>query len=329
MNIQGDTAAAAPYRWKAGWAEPDDEQELLQLFRRSFGHEMPPEQWRWKYADSTPAGSLVREQEQVVAFYGGMPRGVLMFGAQGVAVQIGDVMVEPSRRRILTRRGPFFLSASSFAEGLVGRGKIYDCAFGFPSERHNRLGERLGLYGRIGEILDAAWSPLTYRRMMTMRVRPFTESHLHLVAPLWHGMAAGLAGAVVLARDAAYIRHRYLLHPSVQYSPFLVTHRFSGKPLGLLVLRDNGQAGVELLDLLAPLAMMPTLVEIARRITGKLGRLKLYAWLTRQVADLLADSQTDIAATDIHIPTIVWRQQPDILHTRDSWWLMGGDTDFR
>ncbi len=80
-------------------------------------------------------------------------RAIQLFGSPARAVQIGDVMVHPKQRGILTRKGPFFQAAANFLEHFVGQGKDFPIAFGFPSERAYRLAEHLGLYEKVGELM--------------------------------------------------------------------------------------------------------------------------------------------------------------------------------
>ena len=315
--------------WDVGWANQEDEKELLDLFFAAFGHTMPVEQWRWKYHNSEPIGSYVREKRCPVAFYGGMPRGIRLLGERGTAVQIGDVMVEPRQRRAFTRHGAFFRAASAFAEGLIGPDKQYLCAYGFPSERHYRLGEHLGLYIRIGELLEAAWPPLPSRLALNVTVSPLQPSQLELLPQLWQSMAEDLIDKVVLERNNAYIQHRFLQHPTVDYMLLLVKQRFTGKPLGLLILRDHGSEGVELIDIVASLKQMPSLISTAQRVTGKLKRHRLFSWLTSSVADALQDTNPQLEDLNVPLGTISWQQKDYLLHTRDQWWLIGGDADSR
>ncbi|MDT8421800.1 MAG: GNAT family N-acetyltransferase [Desulfuromonadales bacterium] len=330
MKDRGEAAGRRQWDWQVDWAQPADEAKLLQLFRKAFQAEMPVAQWRWKYATSNPLGSMVREGEEIIAFYGGMPRPVQLFGELQTAVQIGDVMVDPSRRGVLTKRGPFFLTASAFSEQLVGPGKPYCYAFGFPSERHYLLSNRLGLSDFVGEVFEGSWPALTTVMPWSLRVRPFVEADLPLVAGLWREMAAELHHKAVLVRDAAHLRHRYLEHPTLRYSLYLVTRRLTGRPLGVLVLRDHADLGVELLDVIAAPARMRFLVGIARRLAGRLGRERLFAWMTESVVEGVGDPHCTVKASGIKVPAFTWKQpvaEPERI--RGHWWLMGGDADFR
>jgi len=315
--------------WQVEWARKEDEPELLALFARAFGHAMSPDQWHWKYAAAEHGGALVRKNGQVIAFYGGMPRPIRFFGKEDTAVQIGDVMVDPAQGRVLTRHGPFFKAASAYLERFIGPQKDYCLGFGFPSKRVNRLAEHLGLYASVGEVQEASWGPLRPRPHLTVSIRPLIAKQTGLVEPLWQKMAEECSNAILPVRDGAYILHRYLEHPTTFYHVFLVRRRLVGRAFGLLVLRDHGDGGVELLDLVGPLGHLPSLVGIARQVTGGLGRQKLFAWLTEPVAKALAASHPQLVATDVSIPTSIWQIPSEVERLRDRWWLMGGDADFR
>lgn len=291
---------------------------------------MSRDQWRWKYAGAASWGTLVRFDGLPVAFYGGMPRTVRLFGEDVCGVQIGDVMVEPLHRRVLTRRGPFFLVGSTFAEKLIGPGKPYSLSFGFPSERHSRLGEHLGIYQRIGKnITEASWTPLSCRRSLLFRMSAVVTGQEKKIDRLWRAMADELVDYIVPVRDSAYIRHRFLEHPAITYMPLLVSNRLTGKPVGFCIMRDHGDEGLELLDMIAPLASIPFLVESARRMAGRLGRPRLFAWLSSPVAENLRSTGPDLKSLDVPLSTIVWKVPPDARSLQDRWWLVGGDADFR
>jgi hypothetical protein len=309
------------------WASIADVPSLLLLFQRAFGHAMPAEQWRWKYTGLEPMGSVVRRGNETVAFYGGIPRRILHFGELRTAVQISDVMVLPAERGILTRRGAFFLTASAYADRYVGPDRPYALAFGFPSERHARLGEHLGLYARVDEILEASWTALDARASVRYKARLLQPHEVSIVDELWHRMSGSLDDLCIGVRDAAHVAHRFLAHPTVSYLPLLITHRFTGRAIGLLVLRDHADAGLELVDTIAEPSSIAVLVRIGRRVAARLGRRKLFAWLT-PAASAYFDNPA-VSPAGVPVPTIIWGASPDLAKLRGHWWLTGGDSDFR
>jgi len=311
-------------RWQASWASAAEEGDLLDLFRAAFGHDMPPAQWLWKYTGMDPIGSLVREDGRIVAFYGGIARPIRRFGGAETAVQMVDVMVHPRARGVLTRRGPFYFAASAFIEGQVGPGHPYQIGFGFPSDKHMRLGERLGLYRRVGELMELSWPPARDLPRLGYRLRQYGAAEARAADALWQRMAADLGDAVVGVRDAAWLRHRYLEHPTASYLPLLATQRFSAAPLGIVVLRDKSEA-LELVDLVAPMANIPLLVDAARRVAQRLGNKRLTAWISASHSRLFETPQMARQAINIAIANTGTADTG----LDDRWWLMAGDTDFR
>ncbi|MDY0189354.1 MAG: GNAT family N-acetyltransferase [Desulfuromonas sp.] len=327
--IKEDEQCISPSKWVTSWAKQKDEQQLLALFRSAFKDTMSTAQWRWKYGQSDPLGAVAREQGEIIAFYGGIPRNICICGQKHSAVQIGDVMVAPHRQRVFTRHGALFKVASAFVEGVVGEDKAYLCGYGFPSERHNRLGELLGLYGSIGKLLEATWPPIYRNPALLYTVRQLDTSHAHKINQLWETMAENLRHRVVLERDSSYVTHRYLQHPEVNYISLFVTQRITGKPVGLIILRDHGETGVELLDMIAASRHMPLLVKIAQHKSAQIKRSQLFSWITQSVVDCVVETDPQVNDLNLPLPTIIWQQKNNILHTYGKWWLIGGDTDFR
>jgi len=315
--------------WVADWArQPEDEAGLLALFRRAFGTEMNPALWRWKYAGAGHCGTLVRRGGRLAAFYGGIPRRVSLFGAPAMAVQIADVMVDPAERGVLTRRGAFFLAAAHYLRASVGFGKAFPLAFGFPSQRPYRLGERLGLYAKAGELARIDWPALDARPDLRLRTRPLATGQAAAVDRLWLEMAAALSRQIVGVRDFAYLRHRYLEHPTVDYRVFLVCKRLSAAPFGVVVVRElDGE--LELVDLVAPPERLAALVGIVRRLAFALGKPKAYTWITAQHAARLAGPCGSVSPPHIIVPALDWPQAIPAADIDGRWWLMPGDTDFR
>ncbi len=314
-------------QWIADWAHPDDEGELLALFSRAFKSEMPETVWRWKYAGLDPFGALARRNGRAVAFYGGIPRTVELFGSTVTAVQIGDVMVDPDERGVLRRRGPFYFVAAHYLQHQVGKGKRFPLAFGFPSRRAYQLGANLGLYAKAGEIMRVEWAALNAKFNLLLRTRLLGHSLAAHADQLWLEMSAALSRQIVGVRNYAFLKQRYLEHPTLNYRVYLVSHRLGNKPYGILVVREEGDE-LFWVDMVAPPERVPALVSIVRRLASDLGKAKAYTWITAQHAALFGGESGVINPTEIVIPALDWNPaiRADQLH--DRWWLMAGDTDF-
>ena len=242
-----------------------------------------------------------------------------------------DVMVDPRERGVMTKQGAMFLTTATMLELYLGL-QPADLPFGFPSGRHERLGERLGLYAEVGRIAELRWPALLGRPHLSTRVRHLDrddhDGNRRLITKLWEAMSRDLNEAILLIRDWDYLVYRYLDHPTHHYDLILVTSRFSGKPLGLLVLRRLDDDTVELLDLIGPLDRIPILVDQARRLAGRWGARSLFGWITRQHVERFATPDVSITDPDVSIPTNVWVDGPAVESLKDRWWLMSGDTEF-
>ena len=94
---------------------PGDEAAILELFRESFGVELSPERWRWRYLENprggprvslafAPGGELVCQYCAYPVRWRGLPPGV-----PAVGHQVGDTMTRRSARGV--GRGPTSLLA--------------------------------------------------------------------------------------------------------------------------------------------------------------------------------------------------------------------------
>ncbi|MEP6964465.1 MAG: hypothetical protein ABI845_03190, partial [Polaromonas sp.] len=317
--------AVTPPRWRVGHVLPTDFDDLATLFLDVFGHPLSRALWDWKYGASRGNAVLVRSEGQVVAHYGGIYRDILRCGMPDRVAQIGDVMVQSRERGVLTRNGPFFLIGTSWPEVYGPRG------FGFPNERAMRVAEKMGLYTRAGHMAQVRWLPSPPRVRLQTRVRLLARGNAAdgaQVAPLWAAMVHDLRESVVGVRDWAYLERRYFSHPHNHYEVLLVSTRLSGKPLGVVVLRRLEDA-CELLDVIAPLANFATVIDQARRLTGRWGLPSLYAWITSQHVPLLVACGGTEEPLNVLIPASSWTADPQSELFVGKWWLMSGDTDFR
>ena len=295
------------------------------MFQEVFGHPLTRALWDWKYANGRGNGVSASRDGVMIAHYGGMYREILLCGKPDWAYGGSDVMVHPKERGVMTRQGPFQLTAACTAE-MYG-----PVAFGFPNARAMLVAERMGFYSKAAQMATVRWDPGApgWRLRTRVRVLDRTRAQDHAwVDALWAAMANDLRDAVVGVRDWKYLEHRYCEHPHNDYELLCVSARWTGKPLGLLVLRRL-EASCELLDVVAPLANLPLLIDQARRMTARWGLAHLYCWITdTHVAKFVACGGQE-EALNVYIPTSCWTDDPRVDMLKNRWWLMSGDTDFR
>ncbi|MEO7106178.1 MAG: GNAT family N-acetyltransferase, partial [Rhodoferax sp.] len=312
-------------RWQLRHLRDSDYPEIAVLFEEIFGHPLSPELWAWKYSNGHGNAVLASRNGELVAHYGGMYREILMFGKPEWAYGGSDVMVHPKERGVMTRQGPFLLTAATTAE-LYG-----PVAFGFPTERAMLVAEKMGLYTKAGKMAEVRWTPSAPRPRLRTRVQALARENAEdkaVLESLWDAMASDLGQGVVGLRDWSYIEHRYFDHPHNHYDVLAVKSRLTGKALGVLAMRRL-EDSCELLDVIAPLDNLPLVIDQARRMTALWSLPYLYCWITTNYAPTFVACDGKEQDLNVFIPTSCWTDDPRVDMLKDKWWLMSGDTDFR
>ena len=317
-------------RCRLGPVMDSDGPDALLLFEKVFGHGMSPLLWDWKYGDDRSRSLLARsENGQLVAHYGATVRPLTIFGQIRGGLQVCDVMVDPSERGILTKGGVFFKVACAFQESYFGYSRQFDLAFGFPNARAMKVAERLHLYQSVDRLLEMSWSPSKSARSQLLRVYEVSSSDLsdaHLNR-IWRRMSDDLNDFIAVVRDASYVRFRYFDHPTVDYKMLLVRHRITQRAYGLVFLRFESDH-VKLMDVIARLKDIPSMIECARYYVHDHGAQSIKAWLTAKQSVFFKGSEASLNETDIHIPTHSWTAGIPLSTIEGRWWSSMGDTDF-
>lgn len=316
-------------RFRFKWVDIGDKDELLALFHSAFGCEMSQELWKWKYKELGIHGVMgVDEQGSPISYYGGIPRNFSSRECDYKGVQISDVMVEPSKRGLMTKNGVFFLSASEFLGEMTGEGKAYDFAFGFPMERAGRLGEKLGLYAKVDEIKRVEWSIRgNLLRDIVTKTKELLQDELDAVDVAWSKMKASLKDAVIPIKDSEFVRYRYFEHPTNKYRVIGLSNRFGGGEIGIIMLREHDDGSVELSDMICEKQNIVKAVEGAASVAKKMGGDRLFGWFTPTIVASLPKYDSIADECSVTIATAKLKELSDTL--RGRLWLMGGDTDFR
>jgi hypothetical protein len=316
-------------RWTPRWVGPRDEAQCLELFEAAFGYRIDPALWRWKYRDAAHPGMGVWRDGQLVAFYGAMPRRVLCFGRPVSAVQIGDVMVLPSERGVMTRTGPFQIAATTYFDRSLGYGRPHLLGFGFPTAKALAVARKLGLYEEVDQMAELSWPADEHWSARTLRCDAVRAQDKEAIQGLWEAMALESRDSILGTRDAEYIEQRYRKHPTVTYECLMVRRRLTGAVQGVMVLRSAGEGELELMDLIGPRRKFPALIAAARAWALRKGARRLRAWITASHAHELAATGAARTLLDLIVPTNVWSPGPPVDELRGRWWLTAGDTDFR
>ncbi len=311
--------------------DASDAPAMRQLFQYVFKKDMSQALWDWKYRRALSATLGVFRDGELVAHYGGMGAEISLKGEPAKAIQVCDVMVNPSVRQAVRNGSPFFLSTSAFLERFIGYNQPFLLGYGFPSDRHMALAAHLGLYAPVGKMWELHWeltAPPRQPLLQTMvRVTPENfEAHRATLDALWQELCAGLGDRIVVRKDADFVAWRYLRHPQEWYEVLLVTQRFTGKPLGLCVLKPEAER-VQLMDVIGPVRLMPQVMRSALVATWRLPQRKLYTWCSEpdtKSFGVVASAQP----MQITTPANIWTAGPSPEDLHNLWWLMPGDTDY-
>lgn len=308
-----------------------DQPAVNQLFSTVFGQTITPEFWRWKYGNGRGDAVGLWQDGQLIAHYGGMLRHIYCDGVMETASQSCDVMVAPSARGGLSRKGPLLLTSATYLEQFVGYGRPCLLAYGFPNDRAYRLPYKLGLYSQpVTQVNELSWKASTspYRLWGTRPLDMENPEHATIVDNLWETMLQEMGSLAIGIRNAAYWTHRYQHHPLHTYRLLLVRHRFWHTPLAALVVKhDVGR--LELLDWVGPIKHSARIIAAGCQCAAESGAGELYLWGSTPVADSLSVTCPQIKDLNVQVPTNAWTDGPPISVLEGRLWLTGGDTDFR
>jgi hypothetical protein len=326
---------------------PEDRPELLRLHTEVFGEGASEPWYAWKYRAGHGLGSGVWHEGRLIAHCGGVPRALRVEGRPSTGIQIGDVMVSPPWRGVLTRRGPFFHASDTFYAAHVGAGTPHRIAFGFPSERHLRLAVKSGLLRDGGPVHALGWATRAAgtRESTTPSAQaaktsasalgwtwrwnpldPASPDFARTIAAAWQRMEQATRDFVVGERDAAYVHWRFFERPGRTSSAFVLRRAWSHQPVGVALL-DLSTPNAQWLDWIGAPADMPLACRAVLAQAAMAGAAGVSAWATPAVTQSLAATGCTSSITAwLGIPRRSALDEADV--ARQRWWLMGGDTDF-
>jgi len=313
---------------------------LIALHNQVFGSSVDGAWFDWKYGAGTGGGLGMGlwHDGQMIAFCGGVPRQFCL-GSQlqmGTAyLQIGDVMVRPDWRAVLTRRGVFYTVSQAFYDAQIGANAAYTAGFGFPSARHLKLAEKLGLLRGTGEMVELIWSSAAFTPSDTSlwrwRLQPITpgqDGFESTLSTCWARMRQSLPNALLGERTPAYVRWRFGSRPNTHCEFWALKRPWPSRPVGLLVVSQPvaGQP-CRWLDWIGPAQGLALAGRMAWRRVQRAGVQQMSTWASSEVATLLgpqAHSQHTVAPIGVPTRSLL----PSAGSFAIPWWFMAGDTDF-
>ncbi len=271
-------ASIRPYR-------PGDEEEITQLFSHVFGKAMNLEEWRWKYTGMgrSPAVFVGEADSRIVCHYGGVPVRMSLMGKDMAGLAIVDSMSDPHYQG----RGLFLRAAKAFLTEFCGLPKAA-LIYGFPGERHRRLGElKIGYesVARVYQVKKEVQERGKEERALGITVREERE-----IPPEWDALWDELAATFGLAvkRSCRYLTWRYCQRPGKDYTIF-VAREFSTSVAGLAVLGCESNRGYLMEFLLRPQDRLTThgLIAATEQHCRAAGIWTIEGWFPPQAAGML------------------------------------------
>lgn len=210
---------------------PEDLAGLAALFADRFGHPLSPEEWTWKYRQVPGEGRSVVAVEDgtgaVLAHAGALRLPARWPGGEAGIWQLADFAGTPRRGL----RPPLVDLGRELLADLPGESDA-PWIFGFPSERHFRLGERVFGYRPLTHLEELA-GPLP---ATTPPVGVRIETGDHCAG--WAEAVWEASGAPGVRRSAAFLNWRYFARPHRYYRFYRL---FSGTSEGLAVFAFLGR----------------------------------------------------------------------------------------
>ena len=329
-----------PGQWPVLDLSEADWPDIRQLFAEVFGTTLTSAMQAWKYGGGRGVGMGVRDGTgTLVAHYGGGYRPLAANGVVCTAIQMQDVMVSPTARDVLARFGPFGRLTRAFIQNHAGSQHGVPFGFGFPSGRHLKLGNRLGMYRALEPVWAFRWDTAYPVQALAAEAR---------LQPLDWGSAADLAALEALAlghatlqtdmlmpvRNAAWWRHRYANHPHHVHAVCWVYMPGSTDPAAAVVVRQFGQEqDWELLDwMVATPAAHGLLLSALLRWAALEGVPGVALWASQATVASWPDAAMAAAhksrACEMAVTHDVVLSHP-VAHWAGRVWVTGGDTDFR
>lgn len=307
-----------------------DEHEIQRAFVEVFGVERPLNEWRWKF-EQPPRGSRIvlafDREGRLACQYAAIVLDVAWFGGTIGAGQIVDVLSR-ARGGLGRRGGPFLRTVETFLDRERGAGGL-SFIFGFPGERHQRLGELGGLYNRTAPVARFECELGRRRGNPGAGGRRISEGYdATALDLLWRRSAERYPAAAL--RDSRWFAWRYAARPAADYLQIGVHQRGRPRAWGVLSVAGGSARWVDLVwDGAEPgdLAMLAAEVEARSRERGA-SRVELWLQNDAAAAAILRDRGYATAPDpERRLSVIVLDPRLDLDRVVSNLYLTLGDSD--
>lgn len=309
----------------------DHELEALRpLFEVVFKYSVSLELLRWKYAQQRGESWVFEGTDGQLAMHCGVYfRNIVFQGHELRVAQLVDLMALPKAQGLSRVESPFVMLMHTILLALPREDNPQGIAFGFPSERAMRLGERMKVYRAVDRIMELNFAPAHRRLGSRWRVLPSINlAEVALLDKLWIQMSRSLSRFAVGLRNSEYIKQRYLTPPERGYTLLLIESRWLNRPIGLAVI-GPGEDRRELLDIVCAWENVPEVIRATQCWLGETNSSALFFLLTERFARQIAFLAARCEPTQFQIMGNPFSPEACLSSLEGHWWLTGGDTDYR
>ena len=208
---------------KLRYLSEKDIKDLVQLHRLIFNSNISEEVFIWKYLKSETGlnYSIVAEfNEKIVGFYGCITRYFSCKEENRVSGLIADVMVSPEFRGLFSKKKNLIVRMimKLIKEQIITSEeekskKSLLFPYGFPMERHYKLGKLLGFYKDIDKTLDVETFP-ERKNFSLYRIKTSSILLKDITEKLWKNMV--FSEICLNCRDYKILSWRYS-HPGKKF----------------------------------------------------------------------------------------------------------------
>lgn len=301
--------------------------DCIALFSAVFGNVISKEFWHWKYpVDKDVFSFAAVKDNRVVAHYGFCNRSLMYNNTTFLGAQACDVMVSSRERGALSNS--IFNELFRLGERVFySKNSVISVAYGFPHERHYKLGARLKLYLPVSTISQVSFdipNSISHKKLhkdnvfSPIEIQTVNKKHLNALLQ----EMTSTRDTVVLNRDYLYLLGRYAHHPEYDYDIYELEECY-------FVLKVEGSQ-VFLMDYIGALDRFINNVHyflflLSCQYSGK----RLHLWCLECVADEIAKFSFSTTKKVINTGAMfVIRNYSETNPDFKQWWISMGDAEF-
>ena len=218
--------------------EKKDFDSLSHLFHIAFNRTRTNRHWEWKFFDNphgAPVATVAEKDDEIIGFYGLLPRKVRWAGEETTAYQEVDLMVHPEHGS----GGLFKVLGRASYDRVIERGHPF--TFGFPNQTSLPLGRRIlgwrvikpiplwtvllkpaeALKGKLPSVPGmSVVAKLGLTAYHSARLKGSTRGGVTESSEVSESILSGLTqqnSETEFIRDIPYMQWRYVNHPDVDY----------------------------------------------------------------------------------------------------------------